>query len=93
MIFLLLNFIAAERNSDWSLHLETFTEMLVFDRAYDHYKFMSWDLVFWYDMYELPEKHPHLLQYFMRAFHTVSRSKTASTFKCVLTDMALEQEI
>ena len=36
MFFLLLKFIIAERNSDWSLHLETLTEMLVYDRALDN---------------------------------------------------------
>ena len=72
MFVLLLNFIATDRNSDWSLHLETFTEMLVYDRAYDHCKCMSWVLVFLYDMHELPEKHPDLHRYFMSRFHTVS---------------------
>ena len=91
MVILLLNFIAAERNSNWLLHLETFAEMLAYDRAYDHYKYMSWGLVYLYDMYELPEKHPDLYQHFMNGLHTVSRSKASSNFNCVSTDMALEQ--
>ena len=93
MVFLLLNFIPVERNSDCSLHLEAFAEMLVYNRAYDHYKYMSWGLVYLYDMYELPEKHPDLHQYFMSHFHIVSRSKAASTFNCVPTDIVLEQGI
>ena len=91
--FLLLNFIAEEKNLDWSLHLETFTEMLVYDRVQGHCKYMRWGLVFSHDMYELAEKHPGLYQYFMSGFHTVSRSKTGSTLNCVSTDMALEQVI
>ena len=93
MFFLLLNFIAADGNSDWFFHLETFTEMLVYDRAWGHYKYMSWGLVFSYDMYELPKKHVDLHQYFISGFHKVSRSKTASTFNCNSSDMALEQVI
>ena len=30
--------ITGNRNSDWSLHLETFTKMLLYDRAYNHGK-------------------------------------------------------
>ena len=86
MIFLLLNFVTAERNSDWSVHLETFAEMLVFDRAQDHCKYMNLDLVFLY-MCELPEKHLDLQQNFIKDF------PTASTFNCVSADMALKQVI
>ena len=46
--------------------------MLVYDRPYDQWKYMRWGLVYLYDMYELPEKHPDLYQYFMSGFHTVS---------------------
>ena len=92
MIFLLLNFVTAERNSDWSVHLETFAEMLVFDRAQDHCKYMNLDLVFLY-MCELPEKHLDLQQNFIKDFPTASRNKTASTFNCVSADMALKQVI
>ena len=70
--FLLLNFITTERSLYWSLYLETFSEMLVYDRAYDQWKYMRWGLVYLYDMYEPPEKHPDLYQYFMSGFHTVS---------------------
>lgn len=42
IVFLPLNFIAAERNSDWHFHLETFAEMLVYDSAFDHDKTMTW---------------------------------------------------
>ena len=44
---------------------------------------MSWSLNYLYDMSELPEKHSGLYQCFMSGFHTVSRSKTASTLTCV----------
>ena len=51
---------------------------------------MRWGLVFFYDVHELPEKHPDLHQYFMSGFHIVSQSKTRSTFNCVSTDVTLE---
>ena len=54
---------------------------------------MIWGLVFLYDIYELPEKLPDLHQYFISGFNTVYRSKTASTFNCVSSDMALQQVI
>ena len=47
MAFLLLNFIAAEKNSDWFRHLENFTEMLMYDTAYEHKKYMIWGLAFY----------------------------------------------
>ena len=39
MVFLLLEFIAAERDSDWTKHLELFQEMIVYDRAFDRYRY------------------------------------------------------
>lgn len=60
MVFILLNFIVAQRNSDWSLHLKTFAEMLAYDRGYGHYKYINWGLVYLHDMHELPEKHSDL---------------------------------
>ena len=45
----------------------------------NQYKYIRWGLVFSYDIYELPEKHHDLHQYFMSSFHTLSPSKTAST--------------
>ena len=91
MVFLLLNCIAAERDSKWLLHLETFAEMLLYDRAYDHYKYFNWGLIYLLDMHELPMKHPELYDNFINGNHTVSRSKKQSSFNSVSTDMALEQ--
>ena len=38
MFGLLLKFLSAGRNGDWQLYLETFEQMLFYDRAYDHLK-------------------------------------------------------
>lgn len=93
MIYLLLDFIAAEREPNWNVHLETFTEMLKYDRAYDHYKYFKWGAVYLIDMHNLPSKHPELYQNFLGGYHTVSRSKKESSFNHVSTDMALEQSM
>ena len=93
MVYLLLDFLTAERESDWNMHLETFREMLCYDRAYDHYKYFAWGLIYLHDMKELPSKHPELYKNFMNGNHTVSRCKKQSTFNNVSTDMALEQSM
>ena len=93
MVFLLLDFIAAERESNWHLHLETFAKMLQYDRAYDHYKYFSWGLIYLFDMHELPSKHPDLYHNFVIGNHAVSRNKNKSSFNSVSTDMALEQSM
>ena len=38
-------FSAAERDADWNMHLETFQEMLWYDRAYDDYKYFTWGFI------------------------------------------------
>ena len=93
MAFLLFDFLAAERESNWDLHLETFQEMLKYDRAFGQYKYFTWGSIYIIDMLELPVKHPELYQHFVSGFHTVSRCKKESKFNCVSTDMALEQSM
>ena len=93
MVLLLLGFLAAERNFDWKIHLETFQEMTYYDRVFDHYKYVSWGLVYLCEMAELPAKHPALHESFVNGQHIVSRSKSNSSFNCVSTDMALEQSL
>lgn len=93
MATLLLDFIAAERQSDWNLHLELFQEMLYYDRAYDHYKYFIWGLIYIIDMKKLPDNHPDLHENFINGYHAVSRAKNKSSFNCVSTDMALEQSL
>ena len=67
MVLLLLDFMAAERDSDWKIHLETFQEVIYDDRAFDHYKYFSWGLVYLCDMAELPTKHPALYESLLMA--------------------------
>ena len=93
MVKLLLNAISAERRADWNLHLETFREMLKYDRAFDHFKYFKWGSIYIMDMLRLPIDHPDLHERFQSGCHTVSRSPTDSRFNMVSTDMALEQSM
>ena len=91
MVSLLLDFIEAERDSNWKVHLEACRNMLPYDHSFDHFKYLTWGLVYVCDMDQLAVKYPDVYDNFMMGKHTVSRSKTASTFNSVSTDMALEQ--
>ena len=67
MVFLLLDFLAAEYQPNWNLHLETFRETLYYDCAYD-YKYFMWGIIYICDMEQLPLKHPYLYQKFIRGY-------------------------
>ena len=71
--FTLSDFIEAERESNWLVHLETFKALLPYDKSFDHYKYLSWGLVYLIDMLKLPEVYPHVFEHFMDGKHTVSR--------------------
>lgn len=93
MVFLLLEFLTAERDSKWIQHIEAFQEMISYDAAFDNYRYFKWGVVYLLDMKDLPSTHPHLYEMFLCGYHTVSRKKTQSSFNCVSTDMALEQSL
>ena len=93
MVFVLIEFVAAERESDWRKHLELFQEMIYYDRAYDHYCYFTWGMVCLCDMMSLPRSHPDLYDCFINGMYTVSRNPQCSSFNCVSTDMALEQSL
>ena len=67
--------------------------MLIYDCAFDHYKYFKWGTIYAIDMTQLPSTHPELYQHFLNGYHTVSRSKDLSKFNSVSTDMALEQSL
>ena len=46
MVWLLLNFIHGDRDSNWLLHLEVFSAMLPYDRAFDHLNYFGWGTVY-----------------------------------------------
>ena len=92
MVKLLLTFVFADRQADWKVHLSCFSEMLRYNRGFDHNKYFRWGLVYLIDMSMLSETAPDI--YNPLANHSglfVSRSKVVSKFNMVSPDMALEQ--
>ena len=90
-VFLLLEFLAAERDSKCIQHIEAFQQMICYDAAFDNYKYFKWGIVYLLDMNNLSSTRPDLYEMFLCGYHTVPRKKTKSSFNCVSTDVALEQ--
>ena len=93
MVMILLNSIEAERDSIWQLHLDSFKSILSYDKAFDHYKYFVWGIIYLADMEILPQKYPKVCNHFLAGKHNVSREKDDSAFNTVATDMALEQSL
>ena len=92
MVYLLLKFIAAERNSNWQEHLGASVEMEPYDRAFGHIQYFRWGIIYLADMINLPTSAPHLSNAFLNdRNHCISRFPSISYFNAVSTDMALEQ--
>ena len=53
MCFILLDFLQAERESNWELHVECL--LVPYDRAFDHPKYFQWGLVYLADAVNLEE--------------------------------------
>ena len=91
MVQLLLQFIRAERTSDWHLHLSATSAMTPHFFAMDRPNYSRWLPVYITDMNQLLETHPVIHKEFVNGNHAVSRS--SQPFAQVWTDMALEQSI
>ena len=90
---LFLDFIQAERESNWLVHLETCKAMLPYDKSFEHYRYLSWGLIYLIDMLRLPKISKLLSTLYMDRKHTVSRSKSKSWLNTVSTEMASEQSL
>ena len=94
MAWLLLNFIHGDGDANWLLHLETFSAMLPYDRAFDHLNYLRWGTVYLTDMKMLQEVTTTVHQEFTEnRAHAVSTSSSESSFNSVSPDMALEQTV
>ena len=90
MVWLLLYFIHGDRDSNWILHLETFVDMLPYDRAFDHLNYFKWGIVYVADMKMLQVSAPPVYDAFTRdRLHAIVRSEK-SNFNAVSPDMALD---
>ena len=91
MMFLLLVFLAAERDSEWIKHIEAFQQMIYYDAAYDNYRYFKGGIVYLLNIRNLSTTHPDLYEMFLCGYHTVSREKSKSSLNCISRDTALEQ--
>ena len=91
MVEILLNFIRAEREGRWNLHLNTVAQMLPYFFAYDHTNYARWATIYLADMRQLEETAPQVHGEFEAGNFTVKRS--TNQFNQVWSDMALEQSI
>ena len=91
MVELLLTFIRAEREGNWSLHLAATMEMTPHFFSMDRVNYSRWLPVNLADMDQLAVTEPEVHKEFSQDSHAVNRS--AHAFSQVWTDMALEQSI
>ena len=76
----------------WKGHLAASTEMVPYDRAFDHPQYFRWGLIYLADMMNLPTFAPEVNTSFqINKHHCISRSSSKSYFNAISTDMALEQ--
>ena len=91
MVLRMLQFIRAERNGDWELHLITTKQLVPLFFSMDRTNYSRWLPVYLCDMAMLEKDHPDVFREFQLGNHSVSRSD--KPFSQVWTDMALEQSV
>ena len=85
MVSILLQFIRAEREGNWPLHLTSFSRMLPWFALYNHTNYSQWGPVYLADMHQLPQE---IHQLFLDGKFSVK--KTRKRFCRVSVDQALE---
>ena len=88
MVEILLDFIRAEREGNWTLHLEAFAAMLPWLTIYDHTNYARWGPVYLADMRSLEKTAPEVSAEFMDGNFVVKRSRRR--FNQVPADQATE---
>ena len=53
-VFLLLDFLAAEWDSNWIQHIGAFQQMICHDAAFDNYRYFKWGIVYLLDTKNSP---------------------------------------
>ena len=84
----LLDFISAERDGDWIVHLTSFRDMMSLMALYDHFNYTRWGIIYLADMLELEHTAPDVHKEFLSGNFVVKES--VGVFNQVHTDMALE---
>ena len=75
MVEILLDFIQAEREGNWNLHLEAFAAMLPWLIIYDHTNYAKWGPVYLAEMKNLENTAPEVYAEFMNGNFVVKGSK------------------
>ncbi len=88
LVQMLLNFIRAEREGNWQLHMSSFKQMLPWFAVYDHVNYTRWGLVYLADMSILPQTAARVFDEFENGNFVVK--KTSKTFNQLSVDQALE---
>ncbi|KAG1682023.1 Sprouty-related, EVH1 domain-containing protein 1 [Nymphon striatum] len=88
IVQILLQFIRAEREGLWQLHLSSFARMLPWMAMYDHINYLRWGTVYLSDMYQLATTAPVVFDEFEKGNFVVKESD--GKFNQVSADLALE---
>ncbi len=88
MVTILLQFIRAEREGNWNLHLSALADMLPWFSAYNHNNYTRWGTVYLADMQLLPQTNPDIHKQFMDGNFVIKRSQ--HPFNKISTDQGLE---
>ena len=88
MVEILLDYIRANRDGNWKLHLDTFTAMLPYLTIYDHTNYARWGPVYLAEMKNLQTSAPELHREFENGDFVIKRSK--GRFNQVPADQATE---
>ena len=92
MAHILLNYVRAERDGIWDLHLSSVTQMLPYFFAFDRINYSQWISVYLVDMRLLPQTASAVHKELVKGNHPVKRTSN-SKFDQVWTDMGIEQTI
>ena len=88
MYGIMLRFLRAEREGNWTLHLESFSQMLPWFAAYGHTNYTRWGAVYLDEMRKLQTDAPEVYRQFMAGNFVMRRSR--GNFNKIAFDQALE---
>ena len=89
MIDILKQFIKAEREGNWSLHLHSMARMLPFFAASGHDLYTKSAYIYLQNMEKLSISHPNVHRLFQEGYHVVRRSDRH--WAGLSTDLVIEQ--
>ncbi len=92
MVSLLLQFIRATREGNWSLHLACIGQIIPYMFALDNVNYARYLPVYWAQMTALPNTHPEAYRHFADGEFAVQRSKNGG-FSQVAVDQTIEQTL